>query len=367
MASVQKTAAGTYRARWRDAQGRTQQKSGFRTKTEARQYAVAQEAAVANGSYINPSAGKLDFQTYAESWRIIQTHRPGTALQVEGNLRRHAYPAIGSKPLKAIKRSDIQALLKTASMTIAPATVEVVFRYVSAIFSAAVADKLIPENPCKGIRPPKPEKVKVEPMAAEEVLAMVEAVPERYKALIILTAGTGLRQGEAFGLSVDRVDFLRRVLKVDRQLQLQAGVGAVLVPPKTQASYRTIPLADAVVVALSEHLRTIGQSEEGLIFSNEKGLPMNRHRFADTWNRAAGEAGVIGKTFHDLRHWYASILIRSGASVKVVQSRLGHASAMETLDTYAHLFPDEEDRSRQAVEEVLGKRAIEEKSLVADN
>ena len=56
---------------------------------------------------------------------------------------------------------------------------------------------------------------------------------------------------------------------------------------------------------------------------------------------------------HDLRHFFASLLIRHGESVKTVQARLGHATAAETLDTYAHLWPDSEDRTREAVDEVL--------------
>lgn len=61
-----------------------------------------------------------------------------------------------------------------------------------------------------------------------------------------------------------------------------------------------------------------------------------------------------GTHFHDLRHYYASLLIRHGESVKVVQARLGHASAAETLDCYSHLWPDSEDRTRAAVDSVLG-------------
>lgn len=61
-----------------------------------------------------------------------------------------------------------------------------------------------------------------------------------------------------------------------------------------------------------------------------------------------------GTTYHDLRHFYASLLIDHGESVKVVQRRLGHASATETLDTYSHLWPDSEDRTRDAVDSVLG-------------
>lgn len=63
------------------------------------------------------------------------------------------------------------------------------------------------------------------------------------------------------------------------------------------------------------------------------------------------------KTFHDLRHYYASLLIRHGESVKVVQQRLGHAHAAETLDTYSHLWPDSEDRTRLAIDSVLGAPA----------
>lgn len=59
------------------------------------------------------------------------------------------------------------------------------------------------------------------------------------------------------------------------------------------------------------------------------------------------------RTFHDLRHFYASSLIRHRESVKVVQRRLGHASAAETLDTYSHLWPDSDDRTRDAISEVL--------------
>ena len=81
---------------------------------------------------------------------------------------------------------------------------------------------------------------------------------------------------------------------------------------------------------------------------------VRRNRFNEIWRPATERAGVDSLRFHDLRHFYASLLINHGESVKVVQARLGHASASETLDTYAHLWPDNEDRTRAAVDEVLG-------------
>ena len=57
---------------------------------------------------------------------------------------------------------------------------------------------------------------------------------------------------------------------------------------------------------------------------------------------------------HELRQYYASLLIRHGESIKTVQRRLGHATAAETLDTYSHLWPDSDDRTRDAIDAVLG-------------
>lgn len=74
---------------------------------------------------------------------------------------------------------------------------------------------------------------------------------------------------------------------------------------------------------------------------------MRRSSFGEVWHRATLSAGV---TFHDLRHCYASLLIARGCSVKSVQQRLGHQSAMETLDTYSHLWLDSDDETRSAVD-----------------
>ena len=197
------------------------------------------------------------------------------------------------------------------------------------------------------------------PLDVAQVRAVAEGMPDRWRAIVAVAAGTGLRQGELLGLTVDRVDFLRRQLRVDRQL-VTVGTGPTAIrfgEPKTQASYRTIPLPAVVVDVLSAHLAEFGSGDDGLIFSTSEGGPIRRQRMADAWRKAATAAGLDESVkFHDLRHFYPSLLIRHGESVKVVQARLGHASAAETLDTYAHLWPDDEDRTRAAVDEGRGGR-----------
>lgn len=91
------------------------------------------------------------------------------------------------------------------------------------------------------------------------------------------------------------------------------------------------------------------------MFTREGGLPITRQLFGHTWRPAAVAAGLpAGTGMHALRHYYASLLIRYGESVKTVQARLGHASATETLDVYSHWWPDSDDRTRDAIDSVLG-------------
>jgi integrase len=248
---------------------------------------------------------------------------------------------------------------------LAPSTTTLVYSVLRMIFRAAVADRVLAVSPCERITLPKAPPKDIAPLPIAAVAALVSAVPERYRALLVTAAGTGLRQGEMFGLRVDKVDFLRRTLTVDGQLTTLPGAPPYLAPPKTTASYRTVPMADVVLEALSAHVKAhdpvsvLDQRGRGfaLLFSDDKDRPMRRTWFhQQVWTPAVLSCGLPkGTHFHELRHFYASLLIDGGESVKVVQTRLGHATADETLNTYAHLWPDREDRSRAAVNAGFGK------------
>jgi integrase len=346
MASIKKRPDGQWRARYRDAAGKEHAKH-FARKTDAQRWLDEVTAAVVTGQYVDPRSGRVTFREYAERWRSAQVHRPSTQEHVEERLRRHVYPVLGDRPISSIRASHIQAWIKSLSEQLAPSTAVVVHRIVSSIFRAAVRDRVIAYSPCDGIKLPKVTKSQVEPLGTEVVLALADAVPDRYRALVILAAGTGMRQGECFGLTVDKINFLRLIVHVDQQLVTVTGRAPFLAPPKTAASVRSIPLPTVVIDALAAHLAKYPQTD-GFVFATETGRPIHRTAFGKMWRRAAP-----GTHFHELRHYYASLLIRHGESVKVVQARLGHASASETLDTYSHLWPDSDDRTRTAVDSML--------------
>jgi integrase len=357
-------------ARWRD--GDRQQSKSFDRRQDAERFLAQVTTDLARGAYTDPRAGQERLGSYAERWRAAQIHRPTTAAQVETHLRRHILPTFGDRRLASVRPSEVQAWVRGLERHLAPSTIGVVYSFLAGIFRAAVRDRLLASSPCIDVRLPKPAPKRVEPLPTERVEALIAAMPERYRALIVLAAGTGLRRGEAFGLEVEVVDFLRRTLEVRQQLVTMPGQAPYLAPPKTPASYRAIPLPQVVVDALAAHLAafpavpvevvdtTVKPTPKSrpamLIFTSAADRPLRRTRFSDVWRRAAATAGLSdGVTFHDLRHYYASLLIAHNESVKVVQRRLGHKSAVETLDTYSHLWPDSEDRTREAVDQVLGR------------
>jgi len=360
MATVKRRAdrGGKWEVRYRDPEGRQRTKS-FDRKVDADRYAATTEAKKLQGDWIDPAAGKVTFAEYARAWQSVQVHRPSTAQQVDGFLRIHLLPTLGDAPMASIRPTMVQAWVRDRSEVIGANTLQTVYRYFVAIMRAAVADRVVARTPFDGVKLPKKVLLEVIPPTVDAVRAIEANIEGRYRALVTLTAGTGLRQGEAFGLTVDRVDFLRRTIRVDRQVVLLKRTPPYLGPPKTDASYRTIPLPDVVGTALAAHLKEFPVTHpEGLIFTNRNGEMLRRTAFnPQAWQPALKASGLHGVGFHGLRHFYASLLIRHGESVKVVQKRLGHATAAQTLDTYGHLWSDSDDMTRAAVDSVLGSCA----------
>ena len=340
-----------WRARYRDPAGASREK-WFDRKIDAERHIATVTVSVMTGNYIDPSAGKVKVAGYAREWAAAQPWRPNTRNTQVSILEHHIIPAFGTRELRSIRRSEVQAWVGTmVTGGLAPSTVGAYLRVLSSVMRAATLDKLIADSPCRGVKLPRREVTTsaLTPLSTSEVHQLAATVAPRYAALVLASAGLGLRQGEACGLTVDRIDFLRRKVTIDRQMLSVAGVPAAHGPVKTPASIRSLVLADSVGRVLSVHIRKYPPGPSGLMFTTESGQPMNRSRWASEFKRAT-DALEIDATPHDLRHHAASMLIAAGCSVKAVQHFLGHATAAETLNTYAHLWPDDEDRIRVAID-----------------
>ncbi len=352
--SIEKLATGRYLARWREVDGK-QRARRFERKVDAVQFLATVNHETARGTYISPNAGQETAGAYALRWAAGQPWRESSRDRMMHVITSQIAPRFGALKLRDVRLSAVQAWVGAMTTAgLAPSTVESYFRVLAAVMKAARRDKLIAESPCDGVRLPRAEGTTsaLVPLTTTQVHALAEAVPDRYRALIVASAGLGLRQGEVCGLTVDRVDFLRRQVRIDRQL-VSPNTGDVRFgPTKTASSNRVLTLAAVVGEALAEHLARFEAGEMGLIFTSATGAPLRRSTWQAAFGRAARDVGVEAST-HDLRHYCASSLIAAGCSVTAVQHFLGHKNASETLDTYSHLWPDNEDKIRAAIDSAL--------------
>jgi integrase len=342
---------GSYQVRWREEPGGPQKTKTFKKRGDADEFDKVMQADLVRGTYVSPDAGNKLFGEYARTWQAAQVHhRPNSAKNVETHLRAHLLPQFGDRRIGTIRTADVQAWVKVLTATHAPRTVGFIYATLSTIMAEAVEDQLIARSPCsRRVKLPEVERKHVRPLTTEQVWAWYRTTPERYRAMILVGAGSGLRPGELLGLQRDRFNPLRRELRVDQQLQAQKGGGTALVPPKTKASYRTVPISADVVAVLNDHLAKYPTNANGLVFTNEHGEPIKPNWMNRVSRHSAEAAGLpAGTHLHELRHYYASLLIDQGASIKEVQSALGHASATLTLNTYSHLFPNADDTLRAA-------------------
>jgi integrase len=366
MASVKRRPerGNKWQATYRDPDGRERAKL-FERKVDAENWLTAQQGSILAGTYVDPSAARMTLADYAARWleRMGPTWRSSTAGNVAVSINNHVLPVLGRRPLSSLRRTDVEAFC--ASLEVKPSTVATIHQHLSQLLAGAVDDGLIHRNPASRARLPKKEPSRAQPVPVETVARIAAALPDWMKVAVPLGVGVGLRQGEASGLTVDRIDFLRRTLRVDRQLVNRYVPEPVLAPPKTASSHRTIPLAQFVVDELAAHLKAFPAEPGATILRAPGGGFVDSDVFGHQWRRAVKAAGVPGLRYHDLRHTFASTLLSRGVSIKAVADWLGHASPTITLQTYAHLMPADEEVARAVLDGALGAHADQARTTAA--
>ncbi|WP_031026100.1 tyrosine-type recombinase/integrase [Streptomyces albus] len=373
-----------YRARYVGPDGTEKSKSfPDRQKRRAEAWLSQTEADMLRGQYVDPKSARVTFQQYAEPWIAAQTTDLTTRVAVETRLRLHAFPRLGTRPLGSFRPVHMREFVRELERDpMAQTYARTIYANVRAVLSAAVDDGYLARNPCaaRSVRPPAVDVSRVTPWALSEVRSVREALPGRYRAMVDVGSGCGLRQGEIFGLAVDAVDPDGGTLHVVAQIKLVRGV-AVFAPPKGNKE-RDVPLPTSVAVALKQHSEDFAPVDvtlpwkrpdgpkvtRRLIFSNTSGGIVWRSNFNTyDWKPALAAAGVIptpakGQPYvsarehgmHALRHFYASVLLDAGESIKAVSEYLGHSDPAMTLRVYAHLMPSSKERAIRALDGIFG-------------
>ncbi len=352
MASIAKRPDGRYRARYRDEAG-AEHSRHFTRKVDAQAWLDQITTSVVTGQYVDPKAGRVTFQNFYEQWRERQVWVPGTlrAMNIAANSVTFA-----NVPLRSVRRSHVEQWVKSMTARgLAASTIHTRMNNVRAILRGAVGDRVIPTDPSIGVALPRRRRAEAAmtiPTTAE-IGKVLKAAEGPFRAFVALCAFAGLRVGEAAGLRVSDIDFLRRTLTVSRQIQREVGGYEVRAPK--YGSERSVYLAPALVAMLTEHIARDrpGKDPARWLFTGEGDEPPHQNTITSRWMKTRKAAGLEGLKLHDARHFYASGLIAHGADVVTVQRALGHAKATTTLNTYSHLWPTAEDRTRQAAEEML--------------
>lgn len=348
MASIQKRPDGKWRARYRDDADKEHARH-FPRKVDAQKWLDEVTASKVTGQYIDPKTAKTTVGEWADSWlQGYEQNRPSTVRQARSHLN-HIREAFGDRKLDSVRPSEVKAwTVRLSESGLADSTVYALHARLAQLYADAVHDGLVAKSPVSRRTSPKVGKQRPYVATTDQVWALHDAMPEGLRPAVLLAAFAGLRIAEAVALRVEDVDFMRGVISPAVQYPND--------PLKTETSKTPIPISTDLAVELNRMPVKFGSET---IVTTEYGRGISPHRVEHYFReaRATVEGLPEGFRFHDLRHYYASLLIASGLDVKVVQRCLRHNSAKTTLDTYGHMFPDKEESARAAVTEVLAARA----------
>jgi integrase len=186
-----------------------------------------------------------------------------------------------------------------------------------------------------------------------EINELSDAIDPRYRPLVLAAAYTGARFGELAALRVERMDFLRRQIRIEETLGEVRG-RIVVGPPKTRKARRAISIPSFLADVLAAHVA--GKSLADYVFTAPEGGPLRRNGFRRRFWMPAVRASVGEPLrFHDLRHSHAALLIAEGVHPKAMAERLGHSSIRTTLDTYGHLLDGLDGAAADALDAMFRK------------
>lgn len=230
---------------------------------------------------------------------------------------------------------------------LARSTILTLLGHLSSAYNTAIREGAMMTNPCTNLRVRRGTSKTVSPselITTKTIKALTAKAYPPVDDMIRVAATTGLRPAELAGLTPRNLNLDRRELYVVQQA-VGRGRDMTFGPLKSEAGRRTIPLPDSTVTVLRKH---VNDDEPDLpVFRSEQGIMWTSSNMGRTMRLICEDANVKA-TWKSLRHYYASVLIDSGATVATVQKRMGHASAMVTLNVYTHLLPHEDEKTRSA-------------------
>ncbi len=369
MGSARQLPSGRWQARYVDSFGRHRTAGTWPNE----KMALGKAQAAEDADRISPTSAEAARMTWGEwepKWQAGRRVAPGTLARDSNRLENHVKPKWKDVKINSITGHGIQVWLRELEIDagLSPSTIQKCFHLLSSSLRAAEFARVIPSNPCRGVKLPKGGAVIERYLTRDEVQDLLEVLDARDRFVVELLTGTGLRLGEALGLHWESVDLTHRTIRVARSWD---PVGGSMKLPKSWQQ-RSVPISRHLAALLRAELSAHGpgtpadvrydrevRARTGLVVRARQGNgPLGEKRLRGRWEKAfplasesrkkVGKDEIAPARLHDLRHTYASWLVQDGVSIYALKELLGHQSVV-TTQRYSHLAKSQWDDVRSAL------------------
>ena len=381
---------GLYTARFVNKYGNRTTKC-FKTVPEARNWLDEAKYADRHTEVFIPT--EMTVNEWFDFWieNVVGGLAPNTLRNYRERYERNVKPIIGLLKMADVKPLHCKMVLNRMEKDYAGSTVRQTYIAMGTMFKAALMNDIISKHPMDGVRYTKPVRAvnDINFLTVDEQEKFLEAAKRSHNYFqYALMLETGLRTGEMIGLTWDVIDWEKRTLTVNKTLEYRHKQGCWRAgPPKTQQSYRTIPLtakAYSILEMVASRARERKESEmlgqtleyidrrtgktstlimRDLVFINFRtGAPIKNSSYDTHLYKLCAEAGIKRFSMHALRHTYATRAIERGVQPKVLQKLLGHASIKTTMDKYVHVT---DESLSQAIKQFEGTAVPNNGTVIA--
>ena len=361
-----------------DGTKKVQQKSGFKSERECKKARDATVAKLYNGNYIVNE--DITLKDFLECWinDVVVKMKASTYRSFTRMVHYYIDPKIGNIKLAELTKGHLTAFYAEICNHSYDAAkrcrvvLKLSLRY-------AVSKKLIPESPAENLLLPKQDKKKTEyhtitikpeqTLTAEQLKLLIEKSKDTPIYLFVLFAGLmGMRKSEIIGLKYSDIDYAKQTITVQRQLgeeivvDSQTGEHKILkkqeITTKTKSSTRVLDIPDVVFNAIIEERkkyeanrrrRSTTFQDLDFIVCSSYGRPRSSCYVSPHYKKLLRENGLPDIRFHDLRHTFATLLLKKDIDLKAISNALGHSKSIISVDVYG----DNQQIIADGVEEII--------------